>query len=413
MGPPPIGIPKRLRLIALDAVCLCLLLALLLLLPDLALATPLGPDTQPSPRLVERHTDTLWILLWGAVFLAITCVGPFLAIGYFLSDTTSGNVAGGMIYETLNQVSQGKRLDPYAAMGAGLATYFGPPLAFIFIGPFGLYELSIKPVLMRNDEATATVCCLASRVPPQDIVLSNDGRWLLAHHSEWALFGDDEVAGNVYLVDTTAGAFVRFRGKNGKHSPYWRVAEGVKGLNGLRDVSWDPSGGRYLRADFAWIDHRRNRSNSMLDTARYDLRQIGLGPVLFERPLVSARENFRLVSYVGETATFASLERRVVLDVGGDTLTVDASGTIAAVITYDMDSWLDAGTVTFWHLPTGQRIREYKVRYLPTNPSWRVSYGGDVWVYLIDDHIKIFRPTEGWMPMIKGTEGGPSNPWLN
>ncbi len=422
MGPLPLDIPKRLRLIARDTLCLCLLLALVLLLPDLAFATPVGPDTQPSPRLVERHTDTLSILLWGAVFLAITCVGPFFAILYFLSDTTSGFVVGGMIYETINQVSLGKRLDPWAAYGAGLATYFGPPLAFIFMGPFGLYQLSIKPVLLRTDEATATVCCYSYPTSTQDIVLSNDGRWMLGHTSEWTLVGEKKAAGNVFLVDTNAGAFVRFKGKDGKYLPHWRVAAGVKGADGLRDVSWDRADGRYLRADYVRIDHRRDRIDTVRGVETYDLKQIGLGPVLIQRPMVSAPENFRLDSYVNETATFVSLKRTIALDVGGDTLTVDASGTIAAVIAYDMESWLDSGTLTFWHLPSGQRIREYKVRYMPTDPSWKVSYGGDVWVYLIDGHLKIFRPTEGWapapagkskVPLINSTGVVPSNPWLD
>jgi hypothetical protein len=292
----------------------------------------------------------------------------------------------------------------------------------IFIGPFGLYQLSVKPILLRTDEATATVCCYSSGTPTQDIVLSNDGRWLLGHTSEWAFLGENKAAGNVFLVDTTAGAFVRFRGKDGRYSPHWQVAEGIKGVNGLRDVSWDPEDGSYLRAEYVRIDRRRDQQHEYKVLETYDLKRIGLGPVRIDRPMVPVAENFRTESYVNETATFVSLKRTVELEVGGDTLSVDSSGTIAAVITYDVESWTDSATLAFWHLPSGQRIREYKVRYMPTNPLWKVSYGGDVWVYLVDGHIKIFRPTEGWAPKpankgkVAPTNGAgsvPSNPWLD
>lgn len=419
MGPLPIDIPKRLRLVARDTLCLSLLLVLVLLLPDLVLAMPAGPDTQPSPRLVERYTDTMSIVLWGVIFFVLTCVGPIAALNYFISGDGKWAFAGGMIFGFSEQVRLRKRLNPWDALFWGLVGYFGPPLVVIFIGPFGLYQLSIKPILLRTDEATATICCYNTDA---SFVLSNDGRWLLGHKSEWTVFSEKKAAGNVFLVDTNAGAFVRFKAKDGKYLPYWRVAAGVKGAYGLRDVSWDPADGHYLRADYDRIEHRRDRVDWVRGVETYDLKQISLGPVLIQRPMVSAPENFRLDSYVNETATFVSLQRTVALDVGGDTLTVDASGTIAAVIAYDMESWMDAGTLTFWHLPSGQRIQEYRVRYMPTNPSWKVSYGGDVWVYLIDGHIKIFRPTAGWTPALAGKAGGASgngtdrvlsNPWLD
>lgn len=241
MGPLPIDIPKRLRLVARDTLCLSLLLVLVLLLPDLVLAMPVGPDTQPSPRLVERYTDTMSIVLWGVIFFVLTCVGPIAALNYFISGDGKWAFAGGMIFGFSEQVRLRKRLNPWDALFWGLVGYFGPPLVVIFIGPFGLYQLSIKPILLRTDEATATVCCYDTDAT---FVLSNDGRWLLGHKSESTFFGEDKAAGNVFLVDTTAGAFVRFQGKDGKYSPRWRVAEGIKGVNGLRDVSWDPTDGR-------------------------------------------------------------------------------------------------------------------------------------------------------------------------
>ena len=121
-----------------------------------------------------------------------------------------------------------------------------------------------------------------------------------------------------------------------------------------------------------------------------------------------APENFQLLSYSDDGAVFQSLKRRVELPVGGESISLDASGTVAAVVSYDEESWSDSGTIAFWHLPSGQRIREYKVNYLPEknpdwdkarkNPSWHVAYGGAVWLYVAEEHVKIFRPMEGWSP---------------
>lgn len=106
---------------------------------------------------------------------------------------------------------------------------------------------------------------------------------------------------------------------------------------------------------------------------------------------------------------FQSLKRRLELPVGGESISLDASGTVAAVVSYDEESWSDSGTIAFWHLPSGQRIREYKVNYLPEknpdwdkarrSPSWHVAYGGAVWLYVTEEHIKIFRPLEDWAPL--------------
>ena len=111
-----------------------------------------------------------------------------------------------------------------------------------------------------------------------------------------------------------------------------------------------------------------------------------------------APENFQLLSYSDDGAVFQSLKRRVELPVGGETISLDASGTVAAVVSYDEESWSDSGTIAFWHLPSGQLVREYKVNYLPKSPAWHVAYGGAVWLYVSEEHVKIFRPMEGWSP---------------
>jgi hypothetical protein len=251
-------------------------------------------------------------------------------------------------------------------------------------------------------------------MPLDHLSLSRDGRWLLAYHSEpltWGL-GDREAAGRAYLADTKAGAFVRFPGPEGDSSAFWRIGHGVKKVGFLYDVSWDVADGRYLLAKY-------QARNNEFRWEKFDLQRLGLGPVRVDQPMPPAPETFQLLSYSDDGAVFQSLKRRIELPVGGESISLDASGTVAAVVSYDEESWSDSGTIAFWHLPSGQRIREYKVNYLPEkspdwdkarkNPSWHVAYGGAVWLYVYEEHVKIFRPMEGWSPssIRQGSGQGP------
>jgi len=63
----------------------------------------------------------------------------------------------------------------------------------------------------------------------------------------------------------------------------------------------------------------------------------------------------RLLSYAGGGGAFQSLTRKVTFPIGGDTVSMDASGTIGVVLSHDDDeSCIDSGTVTFWLMPSGQ-----------------------------------------------------------
>ncbi len=200
-----------------------------------------------------------------------------------------------------------------------------------------------------------------------------------------------EAAGRAYLVDTKAGAFVRFPDREGDSSAFWRIGHGVKKVGFLYDVGWDVADGRYLVAKY-------NIRNNEFRWEKFDLQRLGLGPVRVDQPMPQAQESFRLLSYSDDGAVLESLKRKISLSVGGDSISLDASGTIAAVLSHEEESWSDSGTIAFWHLPSGQRIREYKVNFLPNSPTWHVAYGGAVWLYVTEEHIKIFRPLEGWLP---------------
>ena len=384
------------------AVMILILAGLLAGMVDSAMAGVLGPDIQPSPGATQRYTDIFEIIGWGILFSILSVVLPI--IGFFVMLGAGGAIfTGGVVYGFSEQVRLGRPLNGTDAALSGLVSVLATIGIYLFAGPFGLYHWTVKPLLNRADEADSTLCCLSSRMPPSAVSLSSDGRWLLAHHSEpltWTRSGR-EAAGRAYLVDTKAGAFVRFPDREGDSSAFWQIGQGVKKVGFLYEVNWDVDEGRYLLAKYK-VKHNEFRWE------KFDLQRLGLGPVRVDQPMPQAPESFQLLSYSDDGAVFQSSKRRIELPVGGETISLDASGTVAAVVLYDEESWSDSGTIAFWHLPSGQRIREYKVNYLPAknpdwdktrkNPSWHVAYGGAVWLYVTEEHIKIFRPLEGWVP---------------
>ena len=384
---------------------------------DSAMAGALGPDTQPTPGATQRYTDVFGIIGWGILFSILSVVLPIL--GFFVMLGAAGGIfTGGVIYGFSEQIRLGRPLNGMDAAMSGLVSVLATIGIYLFAGPFGLYHWTVKPLLIRADQADATLCCLSSRMPPDHLSLSRDGRWLLAHHSEplaWGA-GDREAAGRAYLVDTKAGAFVRFPGPEGDSSAFWRIGHGVKKVGFLHDVSWDVADGRYLLAKYE-VQFNKFRWE------KFDLQRLGLGPVRVDQPMPQAPENFQLLSYSDDGAVFQSSKRRIELPVGGESISLDASGTVAAVVSYDEESWSDSGTIAFWHLPSGQRIREYKVNYLPAknpdwdkarkNPTWHVAYGGAVWLYVAEEHVKIFRPMEGWSPSSARQGSGQGSGLLN
>lgn len=384
------------------AVMILILAGFLAGMVDSAMAGALGPDTQPTPEATQRYTDIFEIIGWGILFSILSVVLPIL--GFFVMLGAGGAIfTGGVIYGFSEQIRLGRPLNGMDAGLSGLVSVLATICIYLFAGPLGLYHWTVKPLLIRADQADSTLCCLSSRMPPSHISLSHDGRWLLAYHSEpltWGL-SEREAAGRAYLVDTKAGAFVRFPDREGDSPAFWQIGQGVKKVGFLYDVSWDVADGRYLLAKY------KVQSNKFR-WEKFDLQRLGLGPVRVDQPMPQAPESFQLLTYSDDGAVFQSLKRRLELPVGGESISLDASGTVAAVVSYDEKSWSDSGTIAFWHLPSGQRIREYKVNYLPEknpdwdkarrNPSWHVAYGGAVWLYVTEEHIKIFRPLEGWAP---------------
>jgi hypothetical protein len=387
-----VGARNYLKVAARVGIIALVLMGLMVCLVNSALAMTPGPDIQPTPGATQRYTDVFGIIGWGILFSILSVVLPIL--GFFVMLGSAGGIfTGGVIYGFSEQIRLGRSLNGTDAAVSGLISVVATIGIYLFAGPFGLYHWTVKPLLIRADQADATLCCLSSRTPPDHLSLSRDGRWLLAHHSEpqtWALF-EREAAGRAYLVDTKAGAFVRFPGPEGDSSAFWRIGHGVKKVGFLYDVSWDVANGRYLLAKY-------EAKNNEFRRETFDLQRLGLGPVRVDKPMPQASENFRLLSYSDDGAVFQSLKRRIELPVGGESISLDASGTVAAVLSHDEESWSDSGTVAFWHLPSGQRIREYKVNYLPKSPAWHVAYGGAVWLYVSEEHVKIFRPLEGWAP---------------
>ncbi len=384
------------------AVMILILAGFLAGMVDSAMAGALGPDTQPTPEATQRYTDIFEIIGWGILFSILSVVLPIL--GFFVMLGAGGAIfTGGVIYGFSEQVRLGRPLNGMDAGLSGLVSVLATICIYLFAGPFGLYHWTVKPLLIRADQADSTLCCLSSRMPHDHLSLSSDGRWLLAYHSEpltWGL-SEREAAGRAYLVDTKAGAFVRFPDREGDSSAFWQIGQGVKKVGFLHDVNWDVADGRYLLAKY------KVQSNKFR-WEKFDLQRLGLGPVRVDQPMPQAPESFQLLTYSDDGAVFQSLKRRLELPVGGESISLDASGTVAAVVSYDEESWSDSGTIAFWHLPSGQRIREYKVNYLPEknpdwdkarrSPSWHVAYGGAVWLYVTEEHIKIFRPLEGWAP---------------
>ena len=395
----PATASRHFAAVARSALMILVLGGLVAWLADPALASALGPDTQPTPELTQRYTDIFGLIGWGVVFSVLSLVLP--VIGFFVMLRSGGAIfAGGVIFGFSEQIRLGRQLDGLEALASGLVFYLATICIYLFAGPLGLYHWTIKPLLIRADQADATLCCVPFMTPSGDLTLSSDGRWLLGYKSDSLTWGlsDREAAGSAYLVDTTAGAFVRFPERDGGYSASWRIGQGVKKVGFLHEVNWDVADGRYLMARYT------TGKNDALRSEKFDLQRLGLGPVRFDLPMPPEPETFRLLSYVGEEAVFQSLKRKVTLPIGGDTVSMDASGTIAVVLSHgDDESWIDRGTVTFWHIPSGQRIREYWVNYLPKSPAWKVAYGGAVWVYKVEEHIKVFRPLEGWAP-------GPARP---
>lgn len=382
-----LAVAARVGLIALA------LMGLMVCLADSALAVTPGPDNQPSPSITQRYTDIFGLFAWGVLFSILSVVLPVL--GFFTMLGAGGAIfSGGAIYQFSEQIRLGRSLDPVNAAFHGLLTVLMTICIYLFVGPFGLYHWTIKPILIRSDQADATACCLPHGMPPSDLTVSNDGRWLLGYKSGSLTWGLSEraAAGRAYLVDTKAGAFVRFPGRNGERNAFWSIGEGVKKVGWLHEVNWDTANGRYLYSSYS-----TNNSNS-LRSEKFDLQRLGLGPVRLEQPMPVVEESFKLLSHGSDEAVFQSSKRRISLPVGGETVYLDSSGTVAAVLAHDDESWIDRGTVTFWHVPSGKRIREYQVNYLPKDPSWKVAYGGAVWVYTVNEHIKIFRPLEGGTP---------------
>ena len=401
----PAGASRQLKVALRVALMILILAGLMAGMVDSAMAVALGPDIQPSPGLTQRYTDIFGIIGWGILFSILSVVLPI--IGFFVLLGSGGAIfAGGFIYGISEQVRLGRPLNGIDAGLSGLVSYLAMICVYLFAAPFGLYHWTIKPLLIRADQADATLCCLPSMIPSGDLSLSNDGRWLVGFKSEsltLALF-EREAAGRAYLVDTKAGAFVRFPDRDGNLSAFWHIGHGVKKVGFLHEVNWDVANGRYLLAKYT-------AKNGDFRSEKFDLQRLGLGPVRIDQPMPASAESFRLLRYAGDEAVFQSLKRKIALPIGGETLDLDASGTIAAVLSHDEESWSDSGTVAFWHVPSGQLIREYKVNYLPKDPTWKVAYGGAVWLYAAEEHIKIFRPLEGWMPA-SAESGFDSNPGL-
>ena len=396
------GTIRQFKVAFMVAVMILILAGLLAGMVDSAMAGALGPDTQPTPGATQRYTDVFGIIGWGILFSILSVVLPIL--GFFVMLGAAGGIfTGGVIFGFSEQVRLGRQLNGTDAALSGLVSVLATIAIYLFTGPLGLYHWTIKPLLIRADEADSTLCCLSSRMSPSDVSLSRDGRWLLAHHSEplaWTR-SDREAAGRAYLVDTKAGAFVRFPDREGDFSAFWQIGQGVKKVGFLYEVNWDVADGRYLLAKY-------NVKHNEFRWEKFDLQRLGLGPVRVDQPMPTAPESFQLLSFTDDGAIFQSSKRRINLPIVGETITVDASGTVAAVVSYDEESWSDSGTITFWHLPSGQRVREYKVNYLPAknpdwdkgrqNPRWHVAYGGAVWLYVTEEHIKIFRPLDSWSP---------------
>ena len=241
----PAGTNRQLKAAFRVALTILILAGLMAGMVDSAIARALGPDTQPSPGATQRYTDVFGIIGWGILFSILSVVLPIL--GFFVMLGAAGGIfTGGVIYGFSEQIRLGRPLNGMDAGLSGLVSVLATIGIYLFAGPFGLYHWTVKPLLIRADQADATLCCLSSRMPSGDLSLSNDGRWLLALHPEPLTWGvsDREAAGRAYLVDTKAGAFVRFPGPEGETSAFWRIGHGVKKVGFLHDVNWDVANGR-------------------------------------------------------------------------------------------------------------------------------------------------------------------------
>jgi len=355
---------------------------------------------------VTSFSEPIWQSFMLIAFIVLTMVGPLGAVA--AAANASSIFWGGFIGSLANSVQKVGRVTAQgvtnaAATGAALVILI--PIAILLAGPVGLYITAVKPILVRMDGSTDTLCCIYGhgRI---FATLSPSGKWAYIPGSKLGRFWSDDKPG-VYWVDIENGGLVQWKQSGSLlANPLW-VYPSSKYANDSIDAVEGPQGNSFT----VYISSPDGGEAEVINFSK-----LGFKDFSAEWSAPALTEQWFLTSYTGDDrlvgqnhVTHQEFDFKV--KEGGKTVFLVKTTGIAAVIrplpSSILGNWTESTMIDFWDVSSGKLITSRRISYMPKDESEysdiiRHSHDGRVWVINYEASGRgNFWGEEGWVKIIR------------